>query len=71
MSSVTCLQEGDGNSEAASVVHCNVAEQVSHGLAVVDAANGLGEDHADVHGFDFWTLQLLNLVRNSVGHHHL
>lgn len=55
----------------ASVVHADVAEQVGHGLAVVDAADGLRQDHADVHRFDLRTLQLLNLVGDRVGHHHL
>lgn len=55
----------------ASVVHSDVAEQIGHGLPVVDAPDGLGKDHTDIHRFDFWTLQLLNLMRNSVGHHHL
>lgn len=58
--------------EASSlVVHADVAEQVGHGLAVVDAADGLRQDHADVHGFDLGTLQLLELVGDGVGHHHL
>lgn len=55
----------------ASVVHANVAEQVGHGLAVVNTADGLRQDHADVHRFDLWTLQLLELMRDRVGHHHL
>lgn len=55
----------------ASVVHSDVAEQISHGLSIVDAPDGLSQDHTDIHSFDFWTLQLLHLMRNSVGHHHL
>lgn len=55
----------------ASVVHGDVAEQIRHGLSVVDAANGFGQDHAHVHRFDFGTLQLLQVVGHSVGHHHL
>lgn len=54
-----------------SVVHADVAEQVRHGLPVVDAADGLREDHADVHRFDLGTLELLELVGDGVGHHHL
>ena len=54
-----------------SVVHGDVAEQVGHGLPVVDAADGLGQDHADVHGLDLGTLELLQLVGHGVGHHHL
>lgn len=55
----------------ALVVHADVAEQVGHGLPVVDAADGLRQDHADVHRFDLGTLQLLVLVGDGVGHHHL
>ena len=54
-----------------SVVHSDVAEQVGHGLPVVDASDGLGQNHADVHRLDLGALQLLHLVRNRVGHHHL
>lgn len=55
----------------ASVIHRNVAEQIGHGFPVVDAPDRLGQDHADVHSFDLRTLQLLDLVGNGVGHHHL
>lgn len=54
-----------------SVIHSYVAEQVGHGLPIVDAADGLRQDHADVDCFDLWTLELLQLVGNRVGHHHL
>lgn len=54
-----------------SVVHADIAEQVGHGLSVVDAADGLRQDHADVDRFDLWTLELLELVGDRVGHHHL
>lgn len=54
-----------------SVVHSDIAEQVGHGLSVVDAADGLRQDHADVHRFDLRTLELLELVGDRVGHHHL
>lgn len=40
----------------ASVIHSDVAEQIGHGLSVVDAPDGLGQDHTDIHSFDFWTL---------------
>lgn len=53
------------------VVHCDVAEQVGHGLPIVDASDGLGQDHTDVHCLDLWTLELLYLVRDGVSHHHL
>lgn len=56
---------------AASVVHGDVAEQIRHGLSVVDAADGFGQDHAHVHRFDFGTLQFLQVMGHSVGHHHL
>lgn len=56
---------------ARSVVHADVPEQVGHGFSVVDAADGLRQDHADVHRFDLWTLELLQLVGDGVGHHHL
>lgn len=54
-----------------SVVHSNVAEQIGHGLSVVDAPDGLGQDQTHVYSPDLWTLQLLHLVRNGVRHHHL
>lgn len=63
--------KGRRRAGGASVVHADVAEQVGHGLAVVDAADGLRQDHADVHRFDLRTLQLLYLVGDRVGHHHL
>lgn len=56
---------------AALVVHGNVAEQVGHGLSVVDAADGFGQNHADVHRLDFGTLELLDFMGDGVGHHHL
>lgn len=37
----------------------------------MDAADGLGQDHADVHRFDFAAAELLHVVRDGVGHHHL
>ena len=56
---------------ASSVVQADVAEQVGHGLSVVDAADSLRQNHADVHRLDLGTLQLLDLVGNGVGHDHL
>lgn len=38
------------------VVRGDVAEQVGHGLSVVDAPDGLSQYHADVHSLDFGTL---------------
>lgn len=55
----------------ALVIHSDVTEQIGHRLSIVDAADGLSQDHTDVHSFDFWTLQLLHFMRHSVGHHHL
>ncbi|TNN61628.1 hypothetical protein EYF80_028133 [Liparis tanakae] len=52
-------------------MECDQVLPVGHGLPVVDAADGLRQDHADVNRFDFWTLELLELVGNRVGHHHL
>lgn len=40
----------------ASVVDRDVVEQISHGLLVVDAADGLSQDHADIHSLDFAAL---------------
>lgn len=37
----------------------------------MDAADGLGQDHADVHRLDLGALELLDLVGDGVGHHHL
>lgn len=56
---------------SASVIHSDVSEQIGHGLSVVDAPDGLSQDHTDIHCFDFWTLQLLHIMRHSVGHDHL
>lgn len=55
----------------ASVVQSDVSEQIGHGLAVVDAPDGLSQDHTHVHGFDFWTLELLHIMRHRVGDHDL
>lgn len=55
----------------ALVVHSDVAEQVGHGLSVVDAADSFGQNHADVHRLDFGTLEFLDFVGDGVGHHHL
>ena len=54
-----------------SVIYCDVTEQVSHGLSIVDASDGLGQDHTDVHCLDLGTLELLDLVRDCISHHHL
>lgn len=54
-----------------SVIHAYVAKQVRHGLSIVDAADGLRQYHADVHRFNLWTLELLELMGDCVGHHHL
>lgn len=46
----------------------DVLEEVGHGLFVVYAAYGLGQEDADVHGFYFVALHLLQLVGNRVGY---
>ena len=66
-----CVQECICKVCVASVVHSDVAEQIGHGLSIVDAADGLSQDHTDINSFDLGTLQLLYLVRHRVGHHHL
>lgn len=53
------------------VVHSNVTKQVSHRLSIVDTADGLSQDHTDIHRLDFWTLELLHFMRDCIGHHHL
>lgn len=53
------------------IVYGDVPEEVSHGLAVVDTADGLGQDHAHIHRFDLGTLQLLYFVWDGVCNHHL
>lgn len=37
----------------------------------MNPADGLREDHADVHRFDLGALELLDFMRNCVGDHHL
>ena len=37
----------------------------------MDASDGLGQDHTDVHCLDLGTLELLYLMRDGVSHHHL
>ena len=62
----------DGHSgRGDSVVQPHVAEEVRHGLVVVDAPYGLTQQHTDVHSFDLVTMHLFHLVRDSVSHHHL
>lgn len=53
------------------VIDSDVAEEIGHGLAVVDSPDGLREDQTDIHSLYLGALQLLHLVRNSVGHYHL
>lgn len=61
--------QGQGSSKL--VIHCDVPEEVSHGLAIVDSPNCLRKNQADVHSLYLGTLQFLELVRDSVRHHHL
>lgn len=53
------------------VIYSDITEEVGHGFSVMDAANGFSQNHADVHGLDLWTLELLDLVGDRVSHHHL
>lgn len=53
------------------VIDSDVAEEIGHGLAVVDSPDGFREDQTDIHSLYLGALQLLHLVRNSVGHYHL
>lgn len=53
------------------VIDSDVAEQIGHGLAVVDSPDGFWQDQTDIHSLYLGALQLLHLVRNSVGHYHL
>lgn len=53
------------------VVHCDVSEKVRHGLPVVDSPNRFRKNQTDVHSLNLGTLQLLDLVRDSIRHHHL
>lgn len=65
------LAVGPTSHQVALVIHGDVAEQVGHGLSVVDAADGLSQNHADIHCLDFRTLEFLDFMRDGVGHHHL
>lgn len=60
---------GQGSSKL--VIHCDVPEEVSHGLAIMDSPNCLRKNQADIHSLYLGTLQFLKLVRDSVRHHHL
>lgn len=53
------------------VIDSDVTEEISHGLAVVDSPDGFREDQTDIYSLYLGALQLLHLVRNSVGHYHL
>ena len=48
-----------------------MSEEVGHGLLVVNPADGLGQQDADVHRLDLVALQLLEVVGDGVGHHDL
>ena len=50
---------GRGGGGDVSVVHADVAEEVGHGLVVVDTADGLHQQATDVHSLDLVTLHLL------------
>lgn len=53
------------------VLKGNVLEQIGHRFLVVNATDGLGQQHTDVYRLDLVTLELLKFVRNCVCHHHL
>lgn len=48
-----------------------IAEQIGHGLLVVNAANGLSDQNGDVDRLDLMALQLLYLVWNGIGYNDL
>lgn len=58
-------------SKLSLIIYSDVAEQVRHWLAVVDAADGLSQDHAHVHGLYLWALQFLHLMWDGVRHYYL
>ena len=53
-----------------SILEADVLKQVRHALLVVNATNAFDEQSADVDGFDFVALHLLNVVGHGVGNHH-
>lgn len=53
------------------VINSDVAEEIGHGLPVVDSSDGFRENQADIHSLYLGALQLLHLMRNCVGYHHL
>lgn len=65
------LVESRTGAGSALVIDSDVAEEISHGLAVVDSPDGFREDQTDIHSLYLGALQLLHLMRNSVGHYHL
>ena len=52
------------------ILRISVAEQVRHGLLVVYATHGLGEEQRYVDRLDLVALDLLHLVRHRVRHDH-
>ena len=55
----------------ASVLHCDVSEEVTHALLVMDPPYGLCQQNADVYSLDLVCLGLLSVVGNTVSHDHL
>lgn len=53
------------------VLQGNITKQVTHALVVVNATNGLCQENADVNRLDLVALHLLDLMWDSVCHHHL
>lgn len=66
-----CISSSAGQGNSKLVIHRDVPEEVRHGLAIVDPPNCLGKNQADVHRLYLGTLQFLELMRDSVRHHHL
>lgn len=53
------------------IVKSDIAEELAHGLVVVDATDSFAEHQRDVHRLDLVAAHLLHLVRYSVRHNHL
>ena len=48
-----------------------MSKEIAHALVVVNPANALRQQGADIDGLDLGALQLQDLVGHCVGHHHL
>lgn len=65
------LVEARMGAAPALVIDSDVAEEIGHGLAIVDSSDGFRENQTDIHSLYLGTLQLLYLMRNCVGYYHL